>query len=91
MHVSLSLCTRLLSHLSFVCAQQRLSASLRYFCRVFAALHAPWYNSNTAHQQEGETMRVAVEPLFYAGGEYRYTYDAHPLIGIGCTCQCVVV
>lgn len=35
---------------------------------VIVGLHAPWYNSNTAHQQEGESMRVAIEPLVYAAG-----------------------
>lgn len=35
---------------------------------VFLGTHAPWYNSNTAHQQEGEAMRVAVEPLIYGAG-----------------------
>ncbi|PIA59009.1 hypothetical protein AQUCO_00400097v1 [Aquilegia coerulea] len=28
-------------------------------------LHAPWYNTNTAHQGEGESMRTAMEHLFY--------------------------
>ncbi|XP_042484386.1 purple acid phosphatase 22-like [Macadamia integrifolia] len=28
-------------------------------------LHAPWYNTNTAHQGEGERMRKAMEPLLY--------------------------
>jgi hypothetical protein len=28
---------------------------------TFVILHAPWYNSNTAHQGEGEAMRVAYE------------------------------
>ncbi|KAJ4819469.1 Purple acid phosphatase [Rhynchospora pubera] len=27
--------------------------------------HAPWYNTNTAHQGEGESMRVAMEALLY--------------------------
>jgi len=34
---------------------------------VIAVLHAPWYNSNTAHHNEGEEvrMRAAMERLFY--------------------------
>lgn len=35
---------------------------------LIAVVHAPWYNSNYAHQGEGEPMRVAVEPLLYAAG-----------------------
>ncbi|XP_076891649.1 purple acid phosphatase 22-like [Bidens hawaiensis] len=27
--------------------------------------HAPWYNSNLAHQGEGESMRVAMEEMLY--------------------------
>ncbi|KAE8726797.1 Purple acid phosphatase 18 [Hibiscus syriacus] len=30
--------------------------------------HVPWYNSNHAHQGEGDGMMVAMEPLFYAAG-----------------------
>ncbi|KAJ9542586.1 hypothetical protein OSB04_029092 [Centaurea solstitialis] len=33
---------------------------------VIVILHAPWYNSNTAHQgEEGESMRVAMEEMLY--------------------------
>ncbi|KAI3746236.1 hypothetical protein L6452_08660 [Arctium lappa] len=32
---------------------------------VLVLLHAPWYNSNTAHQGEGESMRVAMEGMLY--------------------------
>ncbi|CDP15399.1 unnamed protein product [Coffea canephora] len=32
---------------------------------IFALLHAPWYNSNEAHQGEGESMRQAMEELLY--------------------------
>ncbi|XP_027073091.1 purple acid phosphatase 22 [Coffea arabica] len=32
---------------------------------IFALLHAPWYNSNEAHQGEGESMRKAMEELLY--------------------------
>ncbi|KAK9062890.1 hypothetical protein SSX86_020080 [Deinandra increscens subsp. villosa] len=28
-------------------------------------IHAPWYNSNLAHQGEGESMRVAMEEMLY--------------------------
>lgn len=32
---------------------------------VFVVIHAPWYNTNTAHQREGEGMRLAMEDLLY--------------------------
>ncbi|PWA80459.1 purple acid phosphatase 22 [Artemisia annua] len=32
---------------------------------VVVLLHAPWYNSNLAHQGEGESMRVAMEEMLY--------------------------
>ncbi|KAK1287618.1 putative purple acid phosphatase 20 [Acorus calamus] len=32
---------------------------------VIALVHAPWYNSNKAHQGEGEGMRKAMERLLY--------------------------
>lgn len=32
---------------------------------LIALLHAPWYNTNTAHQGEGESMRKAMESLLY--------------------------
>ncbi|KAJ1380252.1 Purple acid phosphatase-like, N-terminal [Sesbania bispinosa] len=32
---------------------------------VTALLHAPWYNTNEAHQGEGESMRQAMEELLY--------------------------
>lgn len=32
---------------------------------VFALIHAPWYNSNSAHRGEGESMRVAMEEILY--------------------------
>ncbi|XP_044507458.1 purple acid phosphatase 22-like [Mangifera indica] len=32
---------------------------------VIALLHAPWYNTNTAHQGEGESMRKSMEKLLY--------------------------
>lgn len=32
---------------------------------LVALLHVPWYNSNTAHQGEGESMRKAMEHLLY--------------------------
>jgi len=35
---------------------------------VLIMMHAPWYNSNTAHVGEAELMRRAMEPLFYAHG-----------------------
>jgi len=31
---------------------------------LLVTLHAPWYNSNTQHQGEGEPMRVGLEKLF---------------------------
>ncbi|KAL2481657.1 Purple acid phosphatase 22 [Abeliophyllum distichum] len=32
---------------------------------VVVLLHAPWYNSNQAHQGEGESMRQAMEEMLY--------------------------
>ncbi|XP_058107588.1 probable purple acid phosphatase 20 [Magnolia sinica] len=32
---------------------------------LVALIHAPWYNSNTAHQGEGDSMREAMEDLIY--------------------------
>ncbi|KAJ8754113.1 hypothetical protein K2173_002011 [Erythroxylum novogranatense] len=32
---------------------------------VVVLLHAPWYNTNTAHQGEGESMRESMEELLY--------------------------
>ncbi|TQD83320.1 hypothetical protein C1H46_031107 [Malus baccata] len=32
---------------------------------VVVLLHAPWYNTNTAHKGEGESMRQAMEELLY--------------------------
>ncbi|CAN6339666.1 unnamed protein product [Urochloa humidicola] len=32
---------------------------------LIVLLHAPWYNTNQAHQGEGERMRVAMERLLY--------------------------
>ncbi|KAL5976371.1 Purple acid phosphatase 22 [Asimina triloba] len=32
---------------------------------LLALLHAPWYNTNAAHQGEGESMREAMEELLY--------------------------
>lgn len=33
---------------------------------LVAVLHAPWYNSNNAHQGDGESMRQAFEAMLYA-------------------------
>ncbi|KAI4388358.1 hypothetical protein MLD38_000692 [Melastoma candidum] len=35
---------------------------------LVASFHVPWYNSNFAHQGEGEEMKRAMEPLLYAAG-----------------------
>jgi len=35
---------------------------------LLALFHVPWYNSNTAHQGEGEGMMAAMEPLLHAAG-----------------------
>ncbi|KAG6479807.1 probable purple acid phosphatase 20 [Zingiber officinale] len=32
---------------------------------VVAVIHAPWYNSNDAHREEGEEMRQALEAMLY--------------------------
>lgn len=33
---------------------------------IIAVLHVPWYNSNRAHQGEGDDMMAAMEPLLHA-------------------------
>ncbi|KAG2682229.1 hypothetical protein I3760_11G182600 [Carya illinoinensis] len=33
---------------------------------LIVLFHVPWYNSNKAHQGEGDDMMVAMEPLLYA-------------------------
>ncbi|KAH7680633.1 Acid phosphatase protein [Dioscorea alata] len=33
---------------------------------LIVLLHAPWYNTNSAHQGEGESMRQSLESLLYA-------------------------
>ncbi|KAF5189256.1 Purple acid phosphatase [Thalictrum thalictroides] len=35
---------------------------------LLALFHVPWYNTNKAHQGEGEGMMSAMEPLLYAAG-----------------------
>ncbi|PRW05763.1 Purple acid phosphatase 18 [Chlorella sorokiniana] len=35
---------------------------------LVVSFHAPWYNSNYAHQGEGEEMRKAMEPVLYEHG-----------------------
>ena len=35
---------------------------------VFVNTHAPWYNTNSAHQGDGEAQRKALEHLLYAAG-----------------------
>jgi hypothetical protein len=35
---------------------------------VFVNTHAPWYNTNSAHQGDGEAQRQALEPLLYGAG-----------------------
>uniref|UniRef100_A0A7C9EPQ2 Purple acid phosphatase n=2 Tax=Opuntia streptacantha TaxID=393608 RepID=A0A7C9EPQ2_OPUST len=35
---------------------------------LLALFHVPWYNSNTAHQGEGDGMMAAMEPLLHAAG-----------------------
>ncbi|KAI7841497.1 hypothetical protein COHA_004890 [Chlorella ohadii] len=35
---------------------------------LIVSFHAPWYNSNYAHQGEGEEMRKAMEPVLYEHG-----------------------
>lgn len=32
---------------------------------VFVNTHAPWYNTNSAHQGDGEAQRVAMEKMLY--------------------------
>lgn len=33
---------------------------------LIVVLHAPWYNSNTAHQGDGDGMMKSIEPLLFA-------------------------
>lgn len=33
---------------------------------VVVLFHVPWYNSNKAHQGEGDQMMATMEPLLYA-------------------------
>ena len=33
---------------------------------LLVLFHVPWYNSNKAHQGEGDSMMAAMEPLLYA-------------------------
>ena len=33
---------------------------------LLVLFHVPWYNSNEAHQNEGDWMMEAMEPLLYA-------------------------
>ncbi|KAK1280433.1 Purple acid phosphatase 18 [Acorus gramineus] len=35
---------------------------------LLVLLHAPWYNSNWAHQGDGDDMMETMEPLLYASG-----------------------
>lgn len=35
---------------------------------LLVLLHVPWYNSNWAHQGEGDDMMAAIEPLIYSAG-----------------------
>lgn len=35
---------------------------------LIASFHVPWYNSNYAHQGEGDEMMATMEPLLYAAG-----------------------
>ena len=35
---------------------------------LLVSLHAPWYNSNSEHQGDGEAMRQALEPTLVAAG-----------------------
>ncbi|KAL0311026.1 UNVERIFIED_CONTAM: Purple acid phosphatase 18 [Sesamum angustifolium] len=35
---------------------------------LIVLFHVPWYNSNEAHQGEGDDMKTTMEPLLYAAG-----------------------
>lgn len=35
---------------------------------ILVLFHVPWYNSNKAHQGEGDDMMAAMEPLLYGAG-----------------------
>lgn len=45
---------------------------------TIALIHAPWYNSNSAHKGEGESMRLAMEEMLYnAGVDIVYAGHVH--------------
>lgn len=35
---------------------------------LLVLFHIPWYNSNFAHQGEGDEMMATIEPLLYNSG-----------------------
>ena len=60
---------------------------------LIAAVHAPWYNSNTAHQGSGEGMREAMEDMLleakvdvlFAGHVHAYErFVRERGMGVGC-------
>ncbi|XP_061994554.1 purple acid phosphatase 22-like [Rosa rugosa] len=53
---------------------------------VVVVLHAPWYNTNTAHQGDEEGMRVAMEELLYkARVDLVYSGHVHAYERLGYT------
>lgn len=52
---------------NFVCLQGDLSKVDRQRTPwLLVLMHVPWYNSNRAHQGEGDKMMASMEPLLYA-------------------------
>lgn len=55
---------------------------------LIVLMHAPWYNSNSYHYMEGETMRVQFESWFvqykvdvvFAGHVHSYERSVSPLL-----------
>lgn len=59
---------------------------------LIVLFHVPWYNSNEAHQHEGDGMMASMEPLLYAASvdlvlsghvhAYERTVCIHDLISL---------
>ena len=56
---------------------------------VIAVLHAPWYNSNTAHHNEGEEvrMRAAMERIFFNSKVDLVLADRHAVLAAAGGCK----
>ncbi|KAH7675619.1 Acid phosphatase protein [Dioscorea alata] len=64
---------------------------------LLVLLHAPWYNSNYAHQGEGNSMMAAMERLLYAAGVdlvlagHVHAYERSERVYNGCLDNCGAV